>query len=112
MAATAYELLAFGLFAAVTLGSSLGVVLVRDVWHAALFLGVALLSVAVHFIILQAEFLAARSDAILAITRAFDANGITIPFPIRTLDFGIVGGERLEDVLARRSSVSAAASPE
>ena len=59
MAATAYELLAFGLFAAVTLGSSLGVVLVREVWHAALFLGVALLSVAVHFVMLQAEFLAA-----------------------------------------------------
>ncbi len=59
MAATAYELLAFGLFAAVTLGSSLAVVLVRDVWHAALFLGVALLSVAVHFVMLQAEFLAA-----------------------------------------------------
>ena len=59
MAATAYELLAFGLFAAVTLGSSLGVVLVREVWHAALLLGVALLSVAVHFVMLQAEFLAA-----------------------------------------------------
>ena len=59
MAATAYELLAFGLFAAVTLGSSLGVVLVRDVWHAALLLGVALLSVAVHFVLLHAEFLAA-----------------------------------------------------
>lgn len=59
MAATAYELLAFGLFAAVTLGSSLGVVLVRDVWHAALLLGVALLSVAVHFVMLHAEFLAA-----------------------------------------------------
>jgi NADH-quinone oxidoreductase subunit J len=59
MAATAYELLAFGLFAAVTLGSSLGVVLVRDVWHAALLLGVALLSVAVHFVLLRAEFLAA-----------------------------------------------------
>ena len=59
MAATAYELLAFGLFAAVTLGSSLGVVLVQEVWHAALLLGVALLSVAVHFVMLQAEFLAA-----------------------------------------------------
>jgi len=59
MAATALELLAFGLFAAVTLGSALGVVLVRDVWHAALLLGVALLSVAVHFVMLQAEFLAA-----------------------------------------------------
>jgi len=66
MAATAYELLAFGLFAAVTLGSSLGVVLVREVWHAALLLGVALLSVAVHFVMLQAEFLAAMQILVYA----------------------------------------------
>lgn len=59
MAATPYELLAFGVFAAITLASSLGVVLVRDIWHAALLLGVALLSVAVHFVLLNAEFLAA-----------------------------------------------------
>ena len=59
MAATPLELVAFALFAAVTVGASLGVVLVRDVWHAALMLGVALLSVAVHFVMLRAEFLAA-----------------------------------------------------
>lgn len=58
MTATAYELIAFGLFAAITLGSSVGVVLVRDVWHAVLLLGIALLSVAVHFILLSADFLA------------------------------------------------------
>jgi len=55
----AYELLTFGLFALVTIASSLGVVLVRDIWHSALLLGVALLSVAVHYVLLQAEFLAA-----------------------------------------------------
>ena len=54
-----YEFLAFGLFALVTLASSLGVVLVRDVWHSALFLGAALLSVAIHFLMLEAAFLAA-----------------------------------------------------
>jgi len=54
-----YELLTFGLFALVTIASSLGVVLVQDVWHSALLLGVALLSVAVHYVMLQAEFLAA-----------------------------------------------------
>ena len=54
-----YELLTFGLFALVTIASSLGVVLVEDVWHSALLLGVALLSVAVHYVMLQAEFLAA-----------------------------------------------------
>ena len=52
------ETLAFALFAVVTIGSSLGVVLVEDVWHSALFLGAALLSVAVHFLLLQAAFLA------------------------------------------------------
>jgi NADH-quinone oxidoreductase subunit J len=52
------EQLAFGLFALVTLASSLGVVLVRDVWHAALLLGVALASVAVHYLMLAAEFIA------------------------------------------------------
>lgn len=50
--------LAFGLFALVTVASSLGVVLVRDVWHAALLLGVALTSVALHYVMLQAEFIA------------------------------------------------------
>jgi len=52
------ETIAFGLFALVTVGSSLGVVLLRDVWHSALMLGVALLSVAVHYVMLRAEFVA------------------------------------------------------
>ena len=50
---------AFALFAIVTVGSSLGVVLMRRVWHSALMLGVALLSVAVHYVMLRAEFIAA-----------------------------------------------------
>jgi NADH-quinone oxidoreductase subunit J len=54
-----YETIAFVLFAAVTVASSWGVVLVRDVWHSALLLGVALLSVAVHYVMLRAEFVAA-----------------------------------------------------
>lgn len=53
-----YETIAFALFALVTLASSAGVVLVRDVWHSALLLGVALLSVAVFYVMNQAEFLA------------------------------------------------------
>ena len=53
------ELVAFALFAIVTVASSVGVVLVEDVWHSALFMGVALLSVAVHYVMQQAEFLAA-----------------------------------------------------
>lgn len=55
----ASETLAFALFAGVTVASSLGVVLVRDVWHSALFLGGALLSVAVHYVMVQAEYVAA-----------------------------------------------------
>ncbi len=47
----------------------------------------------------QRTFLAARSEAIKAIKRAFDEAGITIPFPIRTLDFGVVGGEPLAEHL-------------
>jgi small conductance mechanosensitive channel len=35
----------------------------------------------------QKPFIAARSAAIIAIKRAFDTGGISIPFPIRTLDF-------------------------
>lgn len=54
-----YETIAFALFALITLGCSLGVVLARDVFHAALALGAALVSVAVHYVMLQAEFLAA-----------------------------------------------------
>ncbi|MFB6164219.1 MAG: NADH-quinone oxidoreductase subunit J [Haloarculaceae archaeon] len=53
-----YDAIAFGLFAFVTIASALGVVLMRDVWHSALMLGVALLSVAVHFVMLRAEFVA------------------------------------------------------
>ncbi|SEW00205.1 NADH-quinone oxidoreductase subunit J [Halobacterium jilantaiense] len=54
-----YETLAFALFAVITIASSLGVVLVRDVWHSALLLGVALLSIGVHYVMLQAPFLMA-----------------------------------------------------
>jgi len=59
MAALPYEAIAFALFALVTVASSLGVVLVEDIWHSSLLLGVALLSVAVHYVMLNAEFLAA-----------------------------------------------------
>jgi small conductance mechanosensitive channel len=47
----------------------------------------------------QNEYLAARSEAIERLKSAFDENGITFPFPIRTLDFGVRGGEKLSEVL-------------
>lgn len=52
----------------------------------------------------QATYLAARSEAIQAIKMAFDENDITIPFPIRTLDFGVVGGEPLSEHLSAGDS--------
>ena len=52
----------------------------------------------------QVDYLAARSEAIIAIKKSYDANGITIPFPIRTLDFGPVGGRTLDETLAASRS--------
>lgn len=46
----------------------------------------------------QPTWLQGRSEAIMYIKKAFDENDITIPFPIRTLDFGIKGGEKLSEV--------------
>lgn len=46
----------------------------------------------------QPQYLAMRTKAIMAIKKAFDENDITIPFPIRTLDFGIKGGEKLSEM--------------
>lgn len=47
----------------------------------------------------ETDFLRAQSEAVISVKKAFDEAGITIPFPIRTLDFGIVGGARLDEVL-------------
>ncbi len=47
----------------------------------------------------QVDYLRAQSDAIMKIKKSYDDNGITIPFPIRTLDFGVVGGEKLAEAL-------------
>ncbi len=44
------------------------------------------------------SYLDMRSEAIMAIKEAFDNADIMIPFPIRTLDFGIKGGEKLSDI--------------
>lgn len=46
----------------------------------------------------QPGFLAMRNSAIKKIKAAFDENDITIPFPIRTLDFGIKGGKDLSEM--------------
>jgi len=47
------------------------------------------------------QYLQGISDGIKAIKKAFDKEGILIPFPIRTLDFGIKGGQKLETQLEK-----------
>lgn len=52
----------------------------------------------------QLDFLKSQSEAIIAIKKAFDKEDVMIPFPIRTLDFGIKGGEKLNEVLPESKS--------
>lgn len=52
----------------------------------------------------QPDYLKAQSDAIMAIQDAYNANDITIPFPIRTLDFGIKGGEKLSEMVLQHQN--------
>jgi small conductance mechanosensitive channel len=44
----------------------------------------------------QRAFLQARSEAVERIKAAFDSNGITIPFPIRTLDLSGLDARLME----------------
>lgn len=46
----------------------------------------------------QKTYWTASSDAIIKIKKAYDKNDIMIPFPIRTLDFGIKGGKTLNEM--------------
>lgn len=46
----------------------------------------------------QPGYMNAQSESIMALKKAFDENDISIPFPIRTLDFGIKGGEKLSEM--------------
>ncbi len=54
----------------------------------------------------QSEYLKTLSQAIVSLKQAFDDQGIVIPFPIRTLDFGIKAGATLGDVLPMELSKS------
>ncbi len=51
----------------------------------------------------QRDYLKGRDEAIRHIKRAYNQSDICIPFPIRTLDFGIKGGERLSTVVSELS---------
>lgn len=46
----------------------------------------------------QSAYWIVSNQVIINIKKAYDKSNITIPFPIRTLDFGIKGGQSLEDV--------------
>ncbi|MEP2770634.1 MAG: mechanosensitive ion channel family protein [Fulvivirga sp.] len=50
----------------------------------------------------HADFLNAQSEGVMFLKEAFDAKGITIPFPIRTLDFGIKGGTTLSQMIEKK----------
>ena len=46
----------------------------------------------------QRAYNEAMSNAIILIKKVYDEHNISIPFPIRTLDFGIKGGEKLNEI--------------
>ena len=50
------------------------------------------------------QYLSGISDGIKSIKKAYDENDITIPFPIRTMDFGIKGGKSLTKSLKEQSN--------
>lgn len=47
----------------------------------------------------QKPYIMAKSEAIIAIKKAFDNHDIAIPFPIRTLDFGVKGGVNIQEAV-------------
>ena len=45
-----------------------------------------------------------RHKGVVAVKQALDEADISIPFPIRTLDFGIKGGEKLDAMISDKIS--------
>ena len=58
------------------------------------------------------NFMQARHKAIVSVKKALEGADILIPFPIRTLDFGAKGGEKLNTMLKQEKSVSGQKDPE
>lgn len=50
----------------------------------------------------QVGFMQARHELVVSINKTLAENDILIPFPIRTLDFGIKGGEKLNAMLSSK----------
>ena len=52
----------------------------------------------------EPDFMTVRHKGVVAVKQALDAADISIPFPIRTLDFGIKGGEKLDAMISEKIS--------
>ncbi|WJG09644.1 mechanosensitive ion channel family protein [Aliiglaciecola sp. LCG003] len=52
-------------------------------------------------------FMQARHEAVTLVKKALEEADILIPFPIRTLDFGAKGGEKLNTMLSQKKAESA-----
>ncbi|MEL0632085.1 mechanosensitive ion channel family protein [Pseudoalteromonas carrageenovora] len=48
----------------------------------------------------EPDFMTVRHKGVVAVKQALDEADISIPFPIRTLDFGIKGGEKLDAMIS------------
>ena len=53
---------------------------------------------------LQPGYLKVLNDAIINIKEAFEKNDISMPFPIRTLDFNMKGGKTLSDMVVHMAN--------
>ena len=52
----------------------------------------------------EADYMTVRHKAIVAVKQALAEADISIPFPIRTLDFGIKGGEKLDAMISDKQN--------
>ncbi|MFT2090061.1 mechanosensitive ion channel family protein [Paraglaciecola sp. 2405UD69-4] len=55
----------------------------------------------------ETGFMQARHEAVIKAKQTLEDADILIPFPIRTLDFGAKGGEKLDTMLSSKHSVTA-----
>lgn len=70
-----------------------------EVWFTAFGESAVVLSARVWIRQPDQSFLLTRSQMIKGLRRTFAGRGLTIPFPIRSLDFGVVGGKQLEEAI-------------
>lgn len=52
----------------------------------------------------QTDYVYAKSEAIMKIKKAYETHDILIPFPVRTLDFGVKRGQNLSENLSGNAS--------